>query len=155
MKSEVTNESRQRPEMDSVERMLSVVGDRWTFLLLREAFFGVTRFEDFRVNTGASPAVLTDRLKRSVQHGLLERQRYGTHRKRFGYRLTEKGTDLYPIIVLMMKWGDRWLNDGASPIVLTHTCGATTEAMVLRCDGCGEVIEARDVEWSNGEVEEP
>lgn len=148
MDSEVKAEVVARPGADSVERALSQIGDRWIFLILREAYFGVRRFDQFQTNTGASPAVLTDRLKRLVEYGLFEKRRYGRHANRFDYRLTEKGRDLYPLIVLLMKWGDRWLDDGdGPPIELTHHCGAGGSEMALRCSGCGEEIDARSVTW--------
>lgn len=139
---------RERPPHDSVERALDQVGDRWTFLVLREAFFGVRRFDEFLGNTGISPAVLTDRLKKLVEHDVLAKQPYGSHPNRFEYRLTEKGLDLYPMIVLLMRWGDRWLDDGDGPPITLHhrTCGNDLRP-TLPCEHCGEELRARDVGW--------
>jgi DNA-binding HxlR family transcriptional regulator len=138
---------RARPAEDSVERALDQIGDRWTFLILREAFFGVRRFDELRRNTGASPAVLTDRLKHLVANDVLTKVRYGNHPNRFDYHLTDKGRDLYPMIVLLLQWGDRWLTDGAQPpVVLTHECG-TDGPFILRCAGCDEPVEARTTDW--------
>lgn len=137
-----------RPAVDSVERTLDQVADRWTFLLLREAFFGVRRFDDFRRNTGASPAVLTGRLKDLVANEMLERVPYGRHPNRFDYRLTEKGRDLYPVIVLLMQWGDRWLDPNDDPpLRLAHRCGAMNP-FPLTCPDCGEPIEAHSTTWT-------
>jgi DNA-binding HxlR family transcriptional regulator len=97
-----------RPAQDSVERALAEVSDRWTFLLLREAFFGVRRFDQFQEAVGASPNILADRLKRLVTHGVFRKVRYSARPPRYEYRLTEKGRDLYPAIVALMQWGDRW-----------------------------------------------
>jgi len=140
-----------RPAVDSVERMLAQAGDAWTFLLLREAFFGVRRFEQFQSSLGAAPNVVSERLKRLVANGLLKRQRYQERPARYEYRLTEKGFDLYPVIVMMMRWGDRWLagRDGP-PLLLTHTsCGVVTEPTVV-CSHCRQPITAHDIQWRPG-----
>jgi DNA-binding HxlR family transcriptional regulator len=143
-----SSEQPMRPETDSVERALDQIGDRWTFLILREAFFGVKRFDEFRRNTGASPAVLTDRLRELVANEVLTRTPYSGHPNRFDYRLTAKGRDLYPMIILLMQWGDRWLGGGQRPpLTLTHKCGATGP-FKLRCPGCGEDVKARTTSWS-------
>ncbi len=92
----------------SVARALEVLGDRWTLLVIRDAFLGVRRFDDFQRNLGVARNVLSDRLQRLVDEGLLERQRYQERPERFEYRLTEKGIDLWPTIITLMKWGDRY-----------------------------------------------
>ena len=99
----------------SLARSLSVVGDPWTLLFLREAFGGATRFEDFLSGTGASRAIATDRLGSLVEHGILERQEYLVAPSRFEYRLTQMGFELLPVILSLVKWGDEWLNDGEAP----------------------------------------
>lgn len=142
-----TGEPKPRPVADSVELALSQVGDRWVFLILREAFFGVRRFEQIRVNTGASPAVLADRLKRLVANGLFTKSSYSAHANRFEYHLTEKARSLYPIVVLLIQWGDVWLGDGGEPpLTLAHQCG-TEGPFALTCSGCGDAIDAHGTEW--------
>ncbi|MFE3592293.1 winged helix-turn-helix transcriptional regulator [Streptomyces niveus] len=130
----------------SVARALSVVGDRWTLLVLRDALLGVRRFEDFRANTGASRPLLTERLATLVEHGVLRRVRYQERPERYEYRLTEKGAGLYPVIVSLLTWGDRWMaGDDGPPVRLRHeTCGHTTTPR-LACPDCGEPIDPRDV----------
>ncbi|WP_405799700.1 winged helix-turn-helix transcriptional regulator [Streptomyces sp. NBC_01506] len=130
----------------SVARALSVVGDRWTLLVLRDAFLGVRRFEDFRANTGASRPLLTERLATLVEHGVLRRVRYQERPERYEYRLTEKGVGLYPVIVSLLAWGDRWMTgDDGPPVRLRHaTCGHTMTPE-LACPDCGETIDPRDV----------
>lgn len=149
MKLQVTHE---RPAVDSVERALGQVGDAWTFLILREAYFGVRRFDGFQRRLAAAPTVLTDRLKKLVANGLMARVAYQDRPPRFEYRLTEKGRDLYPAIVMLMRWGDRWLDEGGgAPLELVHrVCGEVTRPRV-DCDRCGRAIEARDMEWRPGE----
>lgn len=140
-----------RPDHDSVQRALGQVGDAWSFLILREAYFGVRRFDAFQSGTGASPNILTDRLKKLVTYGVLEKHAYCERPPRFEYRLTVKGLDLYPAIVLLMRWGDRWLDDGAGPpLDLVHVpCGHVTKP-VLRCEHCEGAIEARTMSWKPG-----
>lgn len=140
-----------RPAVDSVERMLAQTGDAWTFLLLREAFFGVRRFDQFQANLGAAPNIVSGRLKKLVEHGLLSRSPYQQRPVRFEYHLTEKGLDLYPVIVMMMRWGDRWLgNRRGPPLLLKHEpCGAIADAVTV-CRHCSKPIVARDVRWLPG-----
>ena len=130
----------------SVARTLSVVGDRWTLLVLRDAFLGIRRFEDFQRDLGTTRHRLADRLRTLVRHGILERVRYSERPPRFEYRLTEKGRDLYPAIVALVRWGDRWMADGdGPPIELVHrTCGHHVTP-ALTCPDCGAAVSARDM----------
>lgn len=140
-----------RPAADSVEAALDQVGDRWTFLILREAFFGVRRFVVFQRNLGVARNLLTDRLGQLVEHGIFERRRYQERPERFEYRLTEKGRDLYGVTVAIMRWGDRWLTD-SPPLRLSHAADGGEIEQVLRCTTCGEALGARDVHYEpNGE----
>src|SRR3954465_1979218 len=112
----------------SVAGTLAVVGEKWSLLVLREAFLGVRRFADFQRILGAPKAVLSDRLATLVEQGVLTRVPYQAEgeRQRHEYRLTAKGRDLYPTLVALMQWGDTYLADGAAPVELTHKdCGAT------------------------------
>ena len=131
----------------SVAGTLSVVGEKWSLLVLREAFFGVRRFADFQRVLGAPRAVLTDRLATLVDEGILRRVPYQAEgeRQRHEYRLTQKGIDLYPTLVALMQWGDRYLADGDVPVELEHKdCGATVH-LGLVCDAGHELSGARDV----------
>ncbi len=124
-----------------------MVGDRWTLLILREAFMRTRRFEDLQARTGAPRPVLSERLKTLVQHGILERRRYSEHPDRYEYRLSPKGLDLYPVVVSLLRWGDRWMDAAEEPPVqLRHRdCGAVM-LPELACPACGEWVGARDVE---------
>ena len=146
-KNAADRNERERPAEDSVERALNEIGDRWVFLILREAFFGVRRFDEFQARTGAAKNILADRLKRLVSCDIFEKRPYGSHPNRFEYRLTDKGRDLYPMIVLLMRWGDRWLSEGAPPLILVHKSCGSDVAPRLACDVCGEPIDARDMDW--------
>jgi DNA-binding HxlR family transcriptional regulator len=127
----------------AVGNTLAVVGERWTLLVLRECFLGVRRFEQIQRNTGVARNILTDRLNTLVLHGVLRRDLYQERPERYEYRLTEKGLDLYPILLTLMAWGAK--HGGGRPITLTHTsCGATALPH-LACPECGERVEARDM----------
>lgn len=123
-------------------------GDAWTMLILREAFFGVRRFDDFQKRLSAAPTVLTNRLKKLVANGLLERLAYSERPPRFEYRLTDKGRDLYPAIVSIMQWGDRWLaGEAGPPLELVHkTCDSASHPRLV-CDVCGKPVVAREMTW--------
>jgi len=132
----------------TIIRAVSLFGDRWSFVLLREVFLGVRRFADIVEHTGIPRQVLSDRLGRLVTEGLLRRVPYQEpgERVREEYRLTEKGFDLYPVLVALGDWGDRYVADRTGPpIELAHRdCGDVVHA-VLRCDGGHEVEDLRQV----------
>jgi DNA-binding HxlR family transcriptional regulator len=131
----------------SVAGTLAVVGEKWSLLVLREAFLGVRRFADFQRQLGAPKAVLTDRLGTLVEQGILRRVPYRSEgaRQRQEYRLTTKGLDLYPTLVALMQWGDKYLADDVAPLALEHReCGSPVH-LGLVCDGGHELSGARDV----------
>ena len=131
----------------SVAGTLAVVGEKWSLLVLREAFFGVRRFADFQRLLGAPKAVLSDRLATLVEQGVLTRVPYQAEgeRQRHEYRLTTKGRDLYPTLVALMQWGDRYLSDGPPPLELQHRdCGAAVH-LELACEAGHRVAGPREV----------
>jgi DNA-binding HxlR family transcriptional regulator len=125
----------------SVAGTLAVVGEKWSLLVLREAFLGVRRFADFQRVLGAPKAVLTDRLATLVEQGILARVPYQPEgeRQRHEYRLTEKGRALYPTLVALMEWGDTYLADGeVPPLTLRHRdCDAPVHLQLVCEDGHG------------------
>jgi DNA-binding HxlR family transcriptional regulator len=127
---------------------VAAIGDKWTFLVLREAFNGVRRFDDMQRRTAAPRQVLSDRLSRLVAEGMLRRVPYQERgqRSRHEYRLTEKGLDLYPVLVALMGWGDRHETGTEGPQVqLTHRdCGAPVR-LQLTCAEGHQLESARDV----------
>ena len=131
---------------ESVGRALSLVGERWTLLILREAFFGVRRYGQLARNLKIPRPTLSSRLRTLVDAGLLERVRYASDPDRHEYRLTDAGRDLFPAIVALMRWGDGHFGAGQSPpIVLRHnTCGELAYPH-LTCHHCGDEIDARNV----------
>jgi DNA-binding HxlR family transcriptional regulator len=142
------NQGRNRPEPDAVKRALDVLGDRWTFLVLREAFFGVCRYGHFQRNLGIGRNVLAARLAALVEHGLLERVRYRTDPDWYEYRLTEAGLDLFPAILTIKAWAERHLLDTGDPTLrIQHrSCGAELAPVVV-CARCREPVAAGDVEY--------
>ncbi|MFG1228517.1 winged helix-turn-helix transcriptional regulator [Xanthobacter wiegelii] len=137
--------SRGRPS--SVSRSLEIIGDRWSFLILREAFFGVRRFDQMQTELRIAPNILTERLGRLVTRGVFARVKYQDLPERYEYRLTEMGKDLYGAFITMGAWGDRWLSAGDPPLVLTHLdCGHDFSAVVV-CDKCRKPIEAPDMRY--------
>lgn len=135
----------------SILRPLALFGDRWTLVLLRQAFAGVRRFEDFQTTLGLSRPVLADRLRRLTDAGVLERRAYrGAQRTRHEYRLTERGFDLYPVLMALREWGDKYLAPDGQFVEYAHLgCGGHA-AVRLECDACGEELTARDVETAPG-----
>ena len=130
----------------SVARALAVVGDRWTLLVIRDAFLGIRRFEDFRRNLGISRHRLADRLGKLVANGVLLKVRYQDKPARYEYRLTPRGVDLYPVLLTLAQWGNQWCDDGNGPPVeyLHRSCGEKTHAL-LTCSECGEPLLPQQV----------
>ncbi|HXN85051.1 MAG TPA: helix-turn-helix domain-containing protein [Candidatus Binataceae bacterium] len=127
----------------SVARALSVVGERWTMLILREAFLGHRRFDEFQAATGIARNILSTRLQALVAKGIFERNDDGPERH-VEYRLTEKGLDLYPVLISLMRWGDTWMaGEEGPPLTLVHReCGHSTKP-ALTCSHCHGAIEVR------------
>ena len=135
----------ERPQPCSIGRAMEVLGERWTFMILRECFYGVRRFSDMQRNLGIARNILSARLQALVRHGILERRRYQDEPARYEYRLTAVGRDLYPAVVSIMRWGDRHLAGPAGPpVVLRHKCGHEADP-VLVCSHCREELHPHDV----------
>jgi DNA-binding HxlR family transcriptional regulator len=124
---------------------LELVGERWTLLLVRDAFLGVRRFEDFQRRLGVARNVLAGRLNRLVEEGLFKRVPYRDHPARYEYRLTKKGLDLWPVVVALMHWGDRHIYPRRAPLLLSHKgCGGAVSDR-RTCETCGAELGPRDV----------
>lgn len=137
----------------SVHRTLDIVGEKWSLLVLREAFYGVRRFEDFARALGCPRNILSRRLKTLVDHDILQREAYQElgRRPRAEYRLTPKGRELFPALVALMLWGDRWAADPAGPpIVITHNHCGDGVTMTMSCASGHNPLTVRDVNFSPG-----
>jgi DNA-binding HxlR family transcriptional regulator len=132
----------------TIGRAMSILGERWTVVVLREVFSGVRRFDDMRERTGIPRQVLTNRLATLVDQGVLRRVPYQEPgaRSRDEYRLTPKGFDLYPVLVAVREWGDRYLADPEGPPLATvhRECGAQVRIQ-LRCDAGHDLESPREV----------
>jgi DNA-binding HxlR family transcriptional regulator len=129
----------------SVAQCLEVVGEWWSMLIIRDAFVGVRRFDDFQSRLGISRNILNVRLRTLVEAGVLERVPYQARPVRHEYRLTDKGRDLWPVLTTMREWGDTWAAPNGAPLEAVHdACG---EVMHLKytCDACGEPADRRSV----------
>ena len=135
----------------SVARPAAILGDRWILVILRQAFSGVKRFDDFQSSLGISRSLLSDRLGRLVDAGILRREPYKDEvRTRDRYRLTEMGLDLYPVLMALREWGDRYMADEGPPVRIRHRDCGGEPTLELRCDRCGETVGARDAEATPG-----
>jgi DNA-binding HxlR family transcriptional regulator len=130
----------------SMARTLEVVGEWWTPLIVREVSLGRRRFEEIQDDLGISRNVLTDRLNKLVDEGVLERRNIAQTGTRHEYHLTEKGHDLFALLVALLQWGDKWVPNPKGPHTeLVHTgCGHVTHP-VLTCSSCGEPITDADI----------
>jgi DNA-binding HxlR family transcriptional regulator len=130
----------------SMARALEVVGERWTMLILRNVFLGVRRFDQLQADLGIARNVLATRLERLVDAGILDKTPYQERPARYEYRLSEKGLDLWPVFVELLRWGDRYVPAaGGAPTVLVHKgCGGELGERRI-CDRCGAELGVRDV----------
>jgi DNA-binding HxlR family transcriptional regulator len=134
----------------SVARALEVVGERWTLLILRDAFFGVTRFELWQRRLRIAPNILAKRLDSLVAAGVLERERYQERPERFDYRLTPRGKELFPVIMGLLSWGDANRAPDGPPALARHAaCGAPVTRWG-RCEPCGRELDPDEVAWHCG-----
>src|SRR5437764_9201647 len=124
----------------SIARTLEVIGDRWSILILRDAFRGVRRFDDLQRDLGIARNILTDRLQKLVDHGVLARRQYQDRPARYEYRLTPMGYDLSPALVALMRWGDRYLSEQPGPpLLLTHEACGTAVDQAFICWECDQI----------------
>ncbi len=141
-----TDDLSHRFDGESVGRALALVGERWTLLILREAFFGVRRYGQLARNLNIPRPTLSARLRTLVDAGLLERVPYARNPDRHEYRLTDAGRDLFPAIIALMRWGDKHLaGPEGPPIVLRHNvCGEIADPR-LTCNHCGREIDVHEI----------
>src|SRR3954454_16464011 len=131
----------------SIARTLDVIGEPWSPLILRDVWVGIRRFDEIQADLGISRKVLTERLKWLVERGVLARREYSQRPPRSEYVLTQSGTELCDLLVVMVNWGDRWQGEVAGPPVRHghRTCGEISHAE-LRCSACGEPMTAATID---------
>lgn len=131
----------------SIARTLDVIGEPWSPLILRDIYVGINRFERLQEDLGISRKVLTERLRWLTESGVVEKQEYATRPTRYEYALTDKGRELCDLLLVMVRWGDRWLAGEAGPPVLYrhHTCGQISH-VELRCSVCHEPMPATSLD---------
>jgi len=134
-----------------VARTVSVIGDRWTLLVLRDCFLGVRRFDEFQQRLDISRPMLSDRLGKLVDAGVLKKTAYQEAPARYEYRLTSKGMDLHPVIMAIVHWGDVHMAGKAGrPLLHRHTgCGHLFDPVTV-CSECAAAVRAKDVEVEKG-----
>jgi DNA-binding HxlR family transcriptional regulator len=131
----------------SIARTVDLIGEWWTPLILRDLFLGLTKFEDIRRDLGIASNVLTVRLERLLEHGIVERRQYQDAPARHEYVLTEKGHDLFPVIAVLTAYGDRWLAGEAGPpaLMIHHDCGLPASALTV-CNRCGGEMTSKNTQ---------
>lgn len=128
-----------------LDRAFQVLGDRWTSHVIAAAFMGRRRFNDFQNALGVAPNILSDRLTRLTDLGVLRRELYQQRPDRWEYRLTDEGRDLYPLLAELNRWGDKWLATKGPPLITYHrACGHVLEP-IMTCDKCGQEVTALSV----------
>jgi DNA-binding HxlR family transcriptional regulator len=134
----------------SVASALEVIGERWSLLIIRDVFLGVRRFDEIQGDLGIARNVLQTRLTRLVDQGVLERRLYQERPPRYEYRLTDKGLDLWPTLVALLQWGNRYAAPDGPPVLLEHRdCGGTVDEH-RTCATCGAKLSPRDVRAQPG-----
>ena len=125
----------------SIQQTLAVIGDRWMLLIIRNLFRGARRFGQLEEDLGIAKNLLASRLNKLVDSGVVQKVPYQNRPLRHEYLLTQKGRDLSPSLVALMKWGDRWCNDGAAPTLLIHSECGTPLNQVTHCPRCDDSLD--------------
>jgi DNA-binding HxlR family transcriptional regulator len=134
-----------------ISAALAVVGERWSFLILRGAFNGLRHFEEFQTNLGIARNILSNRLGRLVEHGILRRDPDPADRRKVTYRLTDKGRDLLPVLLSLRQWGERWISGQPSNPVLVDRYTRQPIAPITVQSADGRPLNLRDMEWVDRE----
>lgn len=139
----------------SIAATLEVVGERWSLLIVRDVLLGLRRFDQFQADLGIARNVLQTRLQRLIEAGVLEKRLYQERPKRYEYFLTDKGLDLWPTIVAMLQWGDKYAAPAGPPVILEHRdCGGAVDEHRI-CTACGARLTALDVQAYAGPAASP
>lgn len=135
-----------------VARSLERVGEWWSILILRDAFQGLTRFDEFQQSLQLSPTILTRRLKYLVESGILEKRLYHSRPARYEYLLTERGTDFFPVIAALFQWGNQHFAPDGPAVILTDRHTGTPLEPILLDNATRQPIRAQDVTLTAGSV---
>lgn len=131
----------------SIAAALETVGERWSFLILRGAFNGLHHFEEFQSTLGIARNILSNRLAKLVENGILQRDPDPTDRRRVSYGLTEKGLDLLPVLLSLRQWGERWVSAAPSnPVLVDRITKRPIAPMAVR-DADGRLLTRDELEW--------
>jgi DNA-binding HxlR family transcriptional regulator len=130
-----------------VAQAMVVIGDSWTVLILRDALRGATKFDEFQRATGASRAIISDRLSHLVEHGVMERAQYEAHPPRYAYRLTKRGRALQPVLTMMAHWSETHVDKPLRKSGRRHAACGHAFTPVMTCSECGDPIEAGSVTY--------
>ncbi|WP_293399770.1 helix-turn-helix domain-containing protein [Phenylobacterium sp.] len=142
----------EHPTLCPIARSTDLMGDRWSLLVIRELFMGLSRFHDLQAQTGATPQLLTARLKRLQADGLVERQAYSQRPLRYEYRLTQMGRDLMPVILALRAWGEKWCKtpDEGLAVRMFHRACSTELDLDYRCPKCAMTVPWGEAQpWPN------
>jgi DNA-binding HxlR family transcriptional regulator len=140
----------------SMARSLEIVGDWWTLLIVRDAFMGVRRFDDFQEHLGIARNILAARIRRLIDFGILERQLYQVRPKRYEYVLTESGRDLKIVLFAIKQWGDMHIYEGKEhPLSISHKDCGTEISVDILCRSCNEGLSDDDAKVDRSPGEEP
>ena len=131
----------------SIAAALEAVGERWSFLILRGAFNGLHHFEEYHSTLGIARNILSNRLARLVENGILAREQDPSDRRKIAYRLTEKGRDLLPVLISLRQWGDRWVSESPSnPVLVDRQDRRPIATMAVRAAD-GRPLTLNEMEW--------
>ena len=133
------------PSRCSIQQTLDVIGDRWMLLILRNLFRGARRFGELEEDLGIAKNLLASRLSKLVEADIIEKVPYQDRPVRHEYLLTQKGRDLSPSLVAIMRWGDRWCNEGSAPTVLVHSECGTPLNQVTHCPSCNDSLDPGEI----------
>ena len=134
----------------SLARSLDMVGEWWTLLIIRDLFYGIDTFDLLCKDLGIARNILSNRLKKLVERGIIEKQGGGKGQRKQRYRLTPKGKDLFPIIMALVAWGDRWEAPDGPPVVFRHLPDGHPAQPIVICERCGEALNAKDIQPEKG-----
>jgi len=150
------NAAAERGPTALMDEVIQITGDRWASLVLRSVFTGLRKYDEIRRDSAMASNILSERLAWLVERGVLRLQEYNAAPRRFEYRLTDKGLDYYPVLLMLMGWGDKHhRSPEGPPLLLRHKADGHELEAAVTCSGCGDVVYARDIEVTVVEPEAP